>query len=57
VHPEGDNPNMVVKSVRQRYVPDERTFWLLDQFRQMLNECIQIGLKENVTSLKSLATI
>jgi hypothetical protein len=28
---------------------------LLEQFRQMLNDCIRIGLTENVTSLKSLS--
>jgi len=29
--------------------------WLLEQFRQMMNECIRIGLRENVTSMKSLS--
>jgi len=28
---------------------------LLEQFRQMLNDCIRIGLAENVTSLKALS--
>jgi putative transposase len=29
---------------------------LLEQFRQMLNDCIRIGLAENLTSLKSLSS-
>ncbi len=45
----------LVKSVSQYYAPNEQTLWLLEQFRQMLNKCICIGLAENVTSLKSLS--
>jgi len=45
----------VFKSVWQHYTPAPETSWLLEQFRQMLNDCIQIGLAENVTSLKSLS--
>jgi putative transposase len=29
---------------------------MLEQFRQMLNDCVRIGLAENVSSLKSLST-
>jgi putative transposase len=29
---------------------------MLEQFRQMMNDCLRIGLSENVTSLKSLST-
>jgi putative transposase len=43
------------KSVWQHYTPTPETAWLLEQFRQMLNDCIRIGLAENVTSLKSLS--
>jgi len=45
----------VFKSVWQHYTPTPETAWLLEQFRQMLNDCIRIGLAENVTSLKSLS--
>lgn len=45
----------VFKSVWQHYTPTPEIPWLLEQFRQMLNDCIQIGLAENVTSLKSLS--
>jgi len=44
-----------VKAVRQRYTSKAEILWLLDQFRQMLNDCIRIGLVENMTSLKSLS--
>ena len=45
----------VFKSVWQRYAPTPEVAWLLEQFRQMLNDCIRIGLAENVTSLKALS--
>ena len=44
-----------VKVVRQRYTSTPETLYLLEQFRQMLNDCVRIGLVENVTSLKSLS--
>lgn len=46
----------VIKAVRQGYTPTVEILWLLDQFRRMLNDCIRIGLLENVTSLKSLSS-
>jgi len=45
----------VFKSVWQHYTPTPEIAWLLEQFRQMLNDCIRIGLAENVTSLKALS--
>jgi len=45
----------VFKSVWQHYAPTPETSWLLEQFRGMLNDCIRIGLPENVTSLKALS--
>ena len=45
----------VFKSVWQHYTATSDTLWLLEQFRHMLNDCIRIGLAENVTSLKSLS--
>ena len=45
----------VFKSVWQHYAPTPETSWLLEQFRQMLNDRIRIGLSENLTSLKSLS--
>jgi len=45
----------VVKSVIQRYEPTPDILELLEAFRQMVNDCIRIGLKEKTTSLKSLS--
>jgi putative transposase len=45
----------VVKAVWQRYTPTLELPWLLEQFRQMLNDCIRIGLETNATSLKTLS--
>jgi putative transposase len=44
-----------VKAVQQHYTPGPETLRMLEQFRQMLNDCVRIGLAENVTSLKSLS--
>ncbi len=46
---------VAVKSVKQNYALSEHTLDLLNGFRLMVNDCIRIGLKENVTSLKSLS--
>ncbi len=44
-----------IKSVKQNYRPTDEILALLNDFRLMLNDCIRIGLKENVTSTKSLS--
>ena len=46
---------IAVKAVQQRYTPNNELLVLLEQFRQMVNDSIRIGLAENVTSLKSLS--
>ena len=46
---------LAVKAVQQRYTPNNELLGLLEQFRQMINDSIRIGLAENVTSLKSLS--
>ena len=45
-----------VKSVQQHYAPGPEILQMLEQFRQMMNDCVRIGLAENVTSLKALST-
>ncbi len=45
----------VFKAVQQNYTPNDQLLGLLEQFRQMVNDSIRIGLAENVTSLKSLS--
>src|SRR5208282_4524140 len=44
-----------VKSVQQHYMPGPEIQGMLDEFRQMMNACVQVGLVENVTSLKALS--
>src|SRR5208282_3770542 len=44
-----------VKAVQQHYRPSPEILRMLDEFRLMLNTCIQVGLAENVTSLKALS--
>ena len=44
-----------VKTVQQHYTLNPEILRMLDEFRQMMNTCIRIGLAENVTSLKALS--
>ncbi|MGQ9469176.1 MAG: RNA-guided endonuclease InsQ/TnpB family protein [Nitrososphaerales archaeon] len=44
-----------IKAVKQNYSPSEDILNLLNDFRLIVNHCIRIGLKENITSLKSLS--
>ena len=44
-----------VKAVRQNYHPTEEVLSLLEDFRCMVNDCVRIGLRENLTSMKSLS--
>ncbi|TLY05650.1 MAG: IS200/IS605 family element transposase accessory protein TnpB [Thaumarchaeota archaeon] len=44
-----------VKAVKQNYRPTEEILSLLEDFRCMVNDCVRIGLKENLTSMKSLS--
>src|SRR3972149_10753616 len=46
---------LAIKTVQQRYAPNQNTLRLLEQFRQMLNDCIQIGVSENISGLKALS--
>jgi putative transposase len=43
------------KSVKQSYAPSPELLTVLDEFRKMVNDCIHIGLTENVTSMKTLS--
>ena len=45
----------VVKSVSQKYISSREILVLLEEFRKMVNDCIRIGLEENVTSMKMLS--
>jgi putative transposase len=44
-----------VKAVKQGYTPSPGLLELLDVFRKMVNDCVRIGLSENITSMKTLS--
>ncbi len=48
---------LALKSVTQDYRPTPEIQRLLDMFRKMVNECIEVGLSCNVTALKSLSLL
>jgi putative transposase len=49
-------PALAIKTVNQHYAPNPQILHLLQQFREMINHSIQVGLAENVTSLKALSS-
>ncbi|OLD11444.1 MAG: hypothetical protein AUI93_04520 [Crenarchaeota archaeon 13_1_40CM_3_52_10] len=46
---------LAVKTIRQNHHASAELLRLLDEFRRMVNVCIAIGTKENVSSLKTLS--
>ena len=46
---------LAVKAVKQNYVTTPEILLLLEEFRRMVNDCVRIGLIENITSLKTLS--
>ncbi len=51
------NPPSAIKAVIQRYTPNVRILELLETFRQMVNDCIGIGLANNVATFKKLCSL
>ncbi|MDV3278059.1 MAG: transposase [Nitrososphaerales archaeon] len=45
------------KSVKQSYIPSTVVLQLIETFRQMTNDCIRVGLRENVSTLKRLSSL
>ncbi|NHI03633.1 hypothetical protein DYY67_2269 [Candidatus Nitrosotalea sp. TS] len=46
-----------IKSVRQSCVPDSHILDFLETFRDMVNHCIRIGLKNDTHALKRLSVL
>src|SRR2546425_2064853 len=46
---------LAVKAVRQKHQASVGLLRLLDEFRSMVNVCIAVGIRENVSSLKTLS--
>src|ERR671924_162220 len=45
----------MIKTVNQRIIISQEILDLMSKFRNMVNDCIRIGLQNNVTSLKILS--
>jgi len=46
---------LAVKTVQQHYTASPEILCMLEKFRRMMNDCVQVGLAENLTSLKALS--
>ncbi|HEU4468074.1 MAG TPA: hypothetical protein VFR61_03430 [Nitrososphaeraceae archaeon] len=46
----------MIKTVNQQIIISQGMLDLMTKFRNMVNDCIRIGLQNNVTSLKTLST-
>jgi len=47
----------MIKTVSQQIIVSQGILDLMTKFRNMVNDCIRIGLQNSVTSLKALSTI
>jgi putative transposase len=47
----------VIKSVKQQFQPTPELLQLMEIFRQMVNDCIRIGLDNNVSVMKKLSNL
>ena len=47
----------MIKTVNQQIIMSQGILDLMSKFRNMINDCIRIGLQNNVTSLKTLSTM
>ncbi len=48
---------LALKSVKQSYRPTRETLELLQTFRLMVNDCIQVGLGSGTTTMKRLSAL
>lgn len=53
----GKRGMLALKSVRQRYRPTPEILDLLETFRRMVNDCVEVGLSSNVIALGRLSTL
>ena len=46
-----------IKSIKQQFQPTPELLKLMETFRQMVNDCIRIGLDNNVSTMKKLSNL
>jgi putative transposase len=46
-----------VKSVKRSYQPTPELFQMMETFRQMVNDCLRVGLLNDVSTLKKLSKL
>ncbi|NWG37946.1 transposase [Nitrososphaera sp.] len=47
----------VVKSAKQSYQPTQEVLQMMEIFRQMVNDCLRMGLENNTSTLKKLSRL
>lgn len=47
----------VIKSVKQPFQPPQEILPKMETFRQMVNDCIRIGLDKNISTVKKLSNL
>jgi putative transposase len=48
---------IAMKSVKQKFQPTPEILKMMETFRQMVNDCIRIGLENNVSTMKKLCNL
>jgi putative transposase len=46
-----------IKSIKQNYTPSHEVLQMMETFRKMVNDCIRIGLDNNVSTMKKLCSL
>lgn len=50
-------PVTAIKSIKQCYTPSYEILQMMETFRQMVNDCIRVGLNNNVSTMKKLCSL
>jgi len=48
---------LVYKTIRQRFTPTQELCNIMETFRQMVNECIRLGLNSNISTLRKFSSL
>jgi putative transposase len=48
---------LAIKSVKQNFQPSSKVLFLMTSSREMTNDCIRVGLRENASTLKRLSLL
>ncbi len=48
---------LAYKAVKQRFVPTQELYTMMETFRNMVNHCIRVGLENDASALGKITTL